>query len=142
MIEAKSYIKASHETRTVIRRMTCPDGYCLIVDDDLDAVGVVSEILSKAKMAVKVAGNCEDAIGILHQEAGRVICIVIGDCLDGLGGCEDMIREIERHFASVPYVVHLEDGPTAARLSSRFPRANIILKGSDIQALVESLGLK
>ena len=139
---AESFLRTSSQTRTVIRQVTCPHGYCLLIDSDEETTALISRLLERGGIEAKRAGTIDDAIGILHEEAGSVICAVIAGAVNGMGSGADVIREIERNHSEVPYVVYTEDVKAASRLASHFPRANVVIRGKDTKRLVEALGLK
>ncbi len=142
MEKAEGYIKQSQATRTVIRQVTCPDGYCLIVEDDTYCFDIIKELLNRAGIVAKLACSIDEAISKLHQESESIICAIIGNHINRTGTGADVIREIENEHSEIPYVVYTSDNEAAAWLASHFPRANVILKGSNIAALASALGVK
>jgi len=137
----RSYLDASQKARTVIRHITCKQGFCLIAEKDEMHASLLSCMLEHAKLRSMIATNVEDAITILHEDGDNVICAVIDYYLNGSGNGLDVIREIEHRHSSIPYVVHTDSLKAASEVTGRFPNANVILKGQDLMRLLDALGV-
>ncbi len=142
MTTGEGYLRQSQETRTLIRTMTCPEGYCLVVEDDTHCFDIIKRLLQRAGIAAKLASSIDEAISKLHHEAGNIICAIIGNHINSTGCGADVVREIEREHSEVPYIVYTSDKDAAGWLANHFPRANIVLKGTDLANLAAALGLK
>jgi len=141
MLNSREFVKESQKTRTVIRQATCPEGFCLVVDDDGGTFEVIKRLLDRAGIAAEQAESIDAAISALHEKARRIICAVIGNHINGTGSGTDVIREIERDCPQIPYVVYTSDASAADKLARHFPRANVVLQGNNTAALSEALGL-
>ena len=138
----REYVNAAQKTRTVCRQLTCKDGFCLIVEKDETDFRLIQRVLKTAGIESQYAEDIDCAISTLRDKAKSIICAVIDCEVNGTGTGEDVVREIEKHHGEIPYIVYTDNKRAASRLADHFPRANIVLKGCDVDRLIDALGVK
>lgn len=142
MVSDKALAKVSRvtQTMTIVTRQSKKDSFCLVVEDNLDYASVVTAMLSYYGMPSKSVSNSDDAMTILHEDADKIICAIVDLELGETNG-EDVIREIGRIAPKVPTVCHTGSSVMGGFVHDKYPRVNVVLKGSSLNDLVEALGI-
>jgi len=140
MTDTSGYMQASNKLRVMIRQ-AIPDGFFLIVDDD-DSVCIFFETVLKGHgLRAEHVSNIDDAQTMINENRDKIICIIIDLNLPS-GSGEDLIREIERNYSNIPYLVSTGEPARAAKVIEHFPRANVFYKGHAIDTFLTALGLE
>jgi DNA-binding NtrC family response regulator len=139
MVNTSPYMRESNRLRVTIRQ-GIPDGFFLVVDDDDEICALISLILEKNGFRAVNANTVSDAQTILFENGEKVICAIIDLNLNGEDG-EEVIRDLERNYPRIPYVVCTGAPDRAKRAIDHFPRANVIHKGANIEGLLTAMGV-
>jgi CheY-like chemotaxis protein len=111
----------------------------LVVDDDADIRGAISEVLSEEGYEVRCAGNGEEA---LAQLAGPLApCAILLDLtMPVMDGWTFRRRQrMDPRLAAIPTVVISATLPEDARASGLLGAAAVLAKPFDVARLVETL---
>ncbi len=140
MTELDGYIRAGNRLRVIIRHAIA-GGFVLVVDDD-DSVCLFFETMIKnAGLGARHVDNVADAQTVLHDNADKIICVIVDLNLRGCDDGEDVIRDIERNYPKIPYIVCSGARKKTQRITNHFPRANVFHKGESIDGLLRALGI-
>ena len=113
--------------------------FCLIVEDDRDASTLLENILFTHNYNSKSVNTIEDAISTIHEEQKKVMCAII-DLHMGADDGVEVLREIERSAPEIPCIIYTGDTKAGAIAHEQFPRANVVMKGSSMYALLSAFG--
>ena len=140
MVDYEGYIRAGNRLRVIIRH-ALPGGFVLVVDDDDSTCAFFETMIKNAGLDVRNVATVADAQTILHEESERIICAIVDLNLAEGGDGEDVIRDLERNYQKIPYIVCSGDRRKTKKVTRHFPRANVFHKGESVIGLIRALGI-
>jgi len=136
------FFSSSQHTRVALRQATCPDGFCLVIEDDAHVAQYLQKILESKHIKSKVIDNSIDALDILHEENISIICAIIDLNLEQKDSGKKIVEEFESNHRNIPYVVYTGDTVRESQLKRKYPHINVAIKGrNNIQILLNALGI-
>ena len=133
----RDVMQQSHSVSVVSRQMV-KGSFCLIVENGHKNDFPVDVLLERSGVEYRIASTIDDVISVLHEEPEKVICAIVD--FSGHDG-EEVIQQIERHAPRVPTVCHTGSWGDGQRISEKYPRVNVVLKGDSMYDLLSALGI-
>lgn len=131
-------IRDSQAVRIACRQIE-EGSFCLIVEDEPTSSRCLVEVLKHHNYQSRIATSVDEAIGMVHESKSKIMCAIIDLHLGDREG-EEVLREIEREAPEIPCIIHTGDSALSKEVHRRFPRTNILLKGSSMFALLAAFG--
>ena len=136
------FFEGSQRTRVALRQITCPDGFCLIVEDDPNIARYLQKILKTKKINSKVTDNSNDALYTIAEKSLSIICAIVDLNLEQKGLGRKIIDEFEYRHRNIPYVVYTGERDKETVLKKLYPHINVAIKGrNNTQILLNALGI-
>jgi len=136
------FFVGSQNTRVALRQITCPDGFCLIVEDDPNIAKYLQKILKAKKINSKVINNSNDALHIISKESLSIICAIVDLNLEQKDSGREVINEFEYRHRNIPYVVYTGEKDKESVLKRLYPHINVVIKGrNNTQIILNALGI-
>ena len=74
---ASKFFRGAHNLRVVMRQVSCPNGFCLIIEDDENVAQYLIKVFSKLGMESKVVDNSIDAMEVISRDSKHIICAIV-----------------------------------------------------------------
>ena len=139
---ASAFFLESQNTRVALRQITCPEGFCLIIEDEPPIAKYLEKILSSKKMICQIVNTAEAALNVIKEKASSIICIVLDLNLEEKNAGQKVVEILEENFRSIPYVVYTGEKDKERILKKEYPHINVAVKGrNNTQVLLNALGI-
>jgi len=139
---ASKFFSGAQNMRVAMRHITCPKGFCLVVEDDEHISKYLIKVLTKFGMETKVVDNSKDALEVLDKNAASIICAIVDLNLETKEAGKQVVDNLENQHRNIPYVVYTGDMSRETRLKKEYPHINVAIKGrNNTQILLQHLGL-
>ena len=143
MVSDKAYrsVVQARQTVSIVNRQRVDESFCLLVEDDESCAKAVGALLKAHGFDFKVVQKTDDAISVVHENPGKVICAIVDLHLRNKEG-EEVIQEIERFAPEIPTICHTGDAAAGEEIHEKYPRVNVVLKGASMSDLLSALGFR
>ena len=137
-----SYFLGSQHTRVALRQATCPEGFCLIVEDEENVVKYLRKILTVSDIDSKAVDTINDALFFLDKHAVSIICCIIDLNIETKNDGLKLVDILEEKYRKIPYVVYTAEKNMEFKLKKQYPHINVVIKGrNNTQILLNALGI-
>lgn len=139
---AAAFFLESQNMRVAMRQITCPHGFCLVVEDEPPIAKYLVKVLNSKGIDAKIVDNSIDAIDMINLHSTSIICIVLDLNLEQTNSGQKILELLEEHYRNIPYVVYTADQSRETALRRKYPHINVAIKGrNNTNVLLNALGI-